>query len=176
MNTIISFPKETYTFSSFRFWGMFFISFFPDVKFFDHQMTSFSRTITQLGHSRYSASVLSGVLLGVSFPSYPFIRLELLAWFAFVPLLLSLRTVERAGELFRRLYITMLLFCLISLWWVTLATLPGGVLTIVAQALFLTVPLFVFYLIKKMAGFHFALFSLPAGSLSRMAYSWKFPV
>ena len=134
-------------------------------------MTSFSRTITQLGHSRYSASVLSGVLLGVSFPSYPFIRLELLAWFAFVPLLLSLRTVERAGELFRRLYIAMLLFCLISLWWVTLATLPGGVLTIVAQALFLTVPLFVFYLIKKMAGFHFALFSLP---FLWIAWEWAY--
>ena len=124
-------------------------------------MTLFSRTISQFGQSRYSASVLSGVLLGVSFPSYPLIRLELLSWLALVPLLISIRTVERAGELFRRVYITMLLFCLISLWWVTLATLPGGVLTIVAQAFFLTVPLLVFYLIKRMAGFHFALFSLP---------------
>jgi len=134
-------------------------------------MTSFSRIISQLGHSRYSASVLSGVLLGVSFPSYPFIRLELLAWVALVPLLISLRTVERLGELFRRLYMTMLLFCMISLWWVTLATFSGGVLTIVAQAFFLTVPLFVFYVIKRMAGFHFALFSLP---FLWVAWEWAY--
>ena len=134
-------------------------------------MTSLSRTITQLGQSRYSSSVLSGVLLGVSFPTYPFIRLEVLAWVALVPLLLSLRTVERLGELFRRVYITMLLFCVISLWWVSLATLPGGALTIVAQAFFLTVPLFGFYVIKKMAGFHFALFSLP---FVWVAWEWAY--
>ena len=118
-------------------------------------MASFTSTISQFGQSRYSAPILSGVLLGVSFPSYPFIRLEVLAWVALVPLLLSLRTVDRVGVLFRRVYITMLFFCLISLWWVSLATLPGGALTIVAQALFLTVPLLAFYVIKKMAGFLF---------------------
>ena len=134
-------------------------------------MTSFSRIINQLGHSRYASSVLTGVLLGVSFPTYPFIRLELLAWLALVPLLLSLRNVERAGELFRRVYISMLLFCLISLWWVTLATLPGGLLTILAQAFFLTVPLLFFYAIKKMAGFHFALFSLP---FLWVAWEWAY--
>ncbi len=89
-------------------------------------MTSFSRSIFQLSHSRYAGSVLTGLFLGLSFPSYPFIRLELLAWIALVPLLLSLRSVEKAGELFRRVYLSMLLFCLISLWWVSLATLPGG--------------------------------------------------
>ncbi|MEI8102397.1 MAG: apolipoprotein N-acyltransferase [Chlorobium sp.] len=117
--------------------------------------------MNRLIHSRYAASILSGVLLGVSFPSYPFIRLELLAWVALVPLLLSLRTVEKVGELFRRLYVAMLLFCLISLWWVSLATLPGGILTMLAQACFMTVPLLAFFLIKKWAGYRFALFSLP---------------
>ncbi|MEI8186669.1 MAG: apolipoprotein N-acyltransferase [Chlorobiaceae bacterium] len=127
--------------------------------------------MNQLGHSRYASSVLSGVLLGVSFPSYPFIRLEVLAWVALVPLLISLRDVERVGELFRRVYLTMLIFCLITLWWVSLATLPGGVLTIVAQAFFLTIPLFGFYAIKKMAGFHFALFALP---FLWVAWEWAY--
>jgi len=134
-------------------------------------MASFTSTISQFGQSRYSAPILSGVLLGVSFPSYPFTRLEVLAWVALVPLLLSLRTVDRVGVLFRRVYITMLFFCLISLWWVSLATLPGGALTIVAQALFLTVPLLAFYVIKKMAGFHFALFSLP---FLWVAWEWAY--
>ncbi|MEI6691169.1 MAG: apolipoprotein N-acyltransferase [Chlorobium sp.] len=124
-------------------------------------MTSLSRTVSQFGQSRYMAPVFSGVLLGVSFPSYPFLRFEILAWVALVPLLLSLRTVEKAGELFRRVYLAMLLFSLISLWWVSLATLPGGVLTLIAEAFFLTVPFFVFYVVKKLAGFHFALFALP---------------
>jgi len=134
-------------------------------------MTLLFRSIDQLSHSRYAASVLSGVLLGLSFPSYPFIRLELLAWIALVPLLISLRTVENPGELFRRVYLSMLLFCLISLWWVSLATLPGGVLTILAQAFFLTVPLLAFYAIKKMAGYRFALLSLP---FLQVAWEWAY--
>ena len=134
-------------------------------------MSSLSRSIDQLSHSRYAASLLSGVFLGLSFPSYPFIRLELLAWVALVPLLLSLRTVEKPGEFFRRIYLSMLLFCFISLWWVSLATLPGGVLTILAQAFFLTVPLLAFYAVKKMAGYRFALFSLP---FLQVGWEWAY--
>ena len=134
-------------------------------------MTAISRIKDQLIHSRYAASVLSGVLLGVSFPSYPFIRLELLAWIALVPLLLSLQTVEKAGELFRRVYLSMLLYCVITLWWVTLATLPGGILTIFAEAFFLTLPFLAFYAVKKMAGYRFALFSLP---FLWVAWEWAY--
>ncbi|TLU83952.1 MAG: apolipoprotein N-acyltransferase [Chlorobium sp.] len=134
-------------------------------------MTSLSRTINQLSQSRYAAPLLSGLFLGISFPSYPFIRFELLAWVALVPLLLSLRTVESAGELFRRVYLSMLLYCLISLWWVSLATLPGGILTMLTQACFLTVPFLAFYAIKKMAGYRFALFSLP---FLWVAWEWAY--
>ena len=134
-------------------------------------MNFLSRTINQLSHSPYAASLLSGVLLGLSFPSYPFIRLEVFAWVALVPLLISLRSVENAGELFRRVYPAMLVFCLISLWWVCLATFPGGVLTIIAQAFFLTVPLLAFYKVKKMAGYRFALFSLP---FLWVAWEWAY--
>lgn len=134
-------------------------------------MSHLSRIINQLSHSRYAAPLLSGALLGLSFPSYPFIRLELIAWVALVPLLISLRSVEKPGELFRRVYLTMLLFCMISLWWVSLATFPGGVLTIVAQAFFLTVPLFAFFVLKKMAGYRFALFSLP---FVWVAWEWAY--
>jgi len=124
-----------------------------------------------LSDSRYAPALLSGLLLGISFPTYPFIRLEPLAWIALVPLLISLRSVEKPGELFRRVYLCMLLFCLIGLWWVSLATLPGGILTILAQAFFLTVPLVAFFAIKKMAGFRFALFSLP---FCWVAWEWLY--
>ncbi len=117
------------------------------------------------------ASLLSGVFLGLSFPSYPFIRLEVLAWVALLPMLISLRGVEKIGDFFRQVYLSMFVFCLISLWWVCLATFPGGVLTIIAQAFFLTVPLFAFYAVKKMAGYRFALFSLP---FLWVAWEWAY--
>ncbi|MEI6757274.1 MAG: apolipoprotein N-acyltransferase [Chlorobium sp.] len=134
-------------------------------------MTFLSRTVNFLSNSRYAPSILSGVLLGLSFPSYPFIRLEVLAWVALVPLLLSLRFVEKPGDFFRRVYLSMLLFCLITLWWVSLATLPGGILTIVSQAFFMTVPLFAFFLLKRVAGYRFALFSFP---FLWVAWEWSY--
>ncbi len=111
--------------------------------------------------SGYGLPVLSGVLLGISFPTYPFIRLELLAWIALVPLLVSLRGDLSFGRYFGRVYLAMLTFCSIALWWVSLATLPGGVLTIIAQAFCSTVPLLLFNVLKYCRGYRFALFGLP---------------
>lgn len=105
--------------------------------------------------------LLSGLLLGLSFPTWPSVHLEPLAWIALVPLLLSLEHEERFGPFFRKSWMAMLLFCLITLWWVSLATLVGGILTVFVQSLFLTVPLLVFYLFRKRAGFRPALLALP---------------
>ncbi len=149
----------------------FFVFFASIDNLFVVLMSQLFRTINKLSHSRYVPSLLSGALLGLSFPSYPFIRLEIIAWVALVPLLISLQNVEKPGELFRRVYLAMLLFCLISLWWVSLATLPGGVLTIIAQAFFLTVPIFAFFVLKKLAGYRFALFSLP---FLWVAWEWSY--
>ncbi|NTW63056.1 MAG: apolipoprotein N-acyltransferase [Chlorobiaceae bacterium] len=109
----------------------------------------------------YSPALLSGILLGISFPTYPVIRLELLAWIAFVPLLVSLQHEDSIGRYYRKVYLSMLLFSSISLWWVSLATLPGGLLTIIAQSFFLTVPFLMFYVLKRRAGYRFALMTLP---------------
>lgn len=111
--------------------------------------------------SGYGWSVLSGVLLGISFPTYPFIRFELLAWVALVPLLISLRNDFSFRNFFGRVYSAMLIFCAISLWWVSLATLPGGLLTVFVQAFCSTFPLLLFFVLKKCRGYRFALFSLP---------------
>ena len=113
------------------------------------------------GFAGYGLPVLSGVLLGVSFPTYPFIRLDLLAWVALVPLLISLRGDFSLKQCFGRVYSAMLVFCSIALWWVSLATLPGGLLTIIAQAFFSTVPLLLFFVLKRYRGYRFSLFSLP---------------
>ncbi|UWX56824.1 apolipoprotein N-acyltransferase [Chlorobaculum sp. MV4-Y] len=105
--------------------------------------------------------LLSGLLLGISFPTWPTVHLEPLAWIALVPLLLSLEHEERFGPFFRKSWMAMLLFCLITLWWVCLATMVGGILTVFVQSLFSSVPLVVFYYFKKRAGFRSALLALP---------------
>ncbi len=105
--------------------------------------------------------LLGGTLLGISFPTWPSLHLEPLAWVALVPLLLSFEHEERFGPFFRKAWTATLAFCAISLWWVCLATLAGGLLTLFAQSLFSTVPLLLFHLLKRRAGFRFALASLP---------------
>lgn len=109
----------------------------------------------------FSLPLLSGLLLGISFPTWPSVHLEPLAWIALVPLLLSLEHEERFCFYFRKVWAAMLLFCLISLWWVCLATFVGGVLTVFVQSLFSTVPLLLFYYLQKRAGYRFALLALP---------------
>jgi len=105
--------------------------------------------------------ILSGILLGISFPSYPVVRLEILAWIGLVPLLLSLKSDEPFGQAYRKVWLSMLFYSVISLWWVSLATLPGGILTVIAQSFFLSVPFLLFLMVKRRSGFRFALFSLP---------------
>ncbi len=134
-------------------------------------MPSLSSAVDRLTGSRYAPSLLSGLLLGISFPSYPFIRLELLAWIALVPMLLAFRSEMRPAEFFRRTWLSMLLFCSIALWWVSLATFPGGVMTILWQSLSMIVPLLFFYAIRRQAGYRFALFSLP---FIWVAWEWAY--
>ena len=105
--------------------------------------------------------LLSGILLGISFPTWPSVHLEPLAWVALLPLLLSMADDERFGHAFRKAWLTTLTFCVISLWWVCLATLTGGILTVFVQSLFSTVPFVLFHLLRLRAGYRFAMLSLP---------------
>ena len=105
--------------------------------------------------------ILSGVLLGIAFPTWPSVHLELLAWVALVPLLLSLEHKERFSTQFGKVWLTTSVFSLISLWWVCLATFTGGLLTVFAQSLFSTIPFVLFILFRRLAGYRFALVALP---------------
>jgi apolipoprotein N-acyltransferase len=125
-------------------------------------MSAASRVaVSRHPYGTFFLPLLSGLLLGVSFPTWPSLHLEPLAWFALLPLLLSLEHEERFGSFFRKSWAAMLLFSLITLWWVCLATFVGGVLTVLLQSLFSTVPLMVFYHFKKRSGVRFALLALP---------------
>ncbi|NTU91435.1 MAG: apolipoprotein N-acyltransferase [Chlorobiaceae bacterium] len=112
-------------------------------------------------HSNILLPLLSGLLLGISFPTWPSVHLEPLAWVALVPLLLSVGHEERFGPYFRKVWSATTLFCLISLWWVSLATFVGGILTIFVQSLFSTVPFLLWFLVKRRTGSRIALISFP---------------
>ena len=105
--------------------------------------------------------LVSGILLGISFPTYPFVRLEILAWIALVPLLLASRREGAFAGYAARVYLTMLVFGSISVWWISLATLAGGILAILVNSFFMTVPLLVFFVLRRRRGYRFALYSLP---------------
>ncbi|TNJ37263.1 apolipoprotein N-acyltransferase [Prosthecochloris vibrioformis] len=121
--------------------------------------------------SGLAPAVATGLLLGLSFPSYPFIRLELLAWVALVPLLLASRRRMTWRRWFLAAYGAMVSFSLVSLWWISLATLPGGLLTVAANACFMTVPLLFFRFVSRRSGWRAALFSLP---FSWVGWEWLY--
>lgn len=105
-------------------------------------------------------SLLSGMLLGLSFPTYPFIRLEPLAWIALVPLLLSIKNEQSFKAFYKQIYLAMLAFVVVAVWWISLSSL-FGVPAYFAQAFFQTVPFVLFYFINKRIGWKPALFSFP---------------
>lgn len=105
--------------------------------------------------------LLSGMLLGASFPTWPGVRLELFAWIALVPILVSLDREFHPGPFFRKVLATTSLFCMISLWWICLATVTGGLLTIAVQSLFSTIPFLLFFMVRRWTGRGYALFALP---------------
>lgn len=109
----------------------------------------------------YPPAVLTGLLLGISFPTYPSLRLELLFWIAFVPLLLELRRQPGFRQVFLHAYTAMLMFCAVSLWWIGLATMGGGLLTVLAHAFFMCVPFMAFHLLRTLKSWRFALYCLP---------------
>lgn len=124
-------------------------------------MTAYPKAADRLRRSSYVSPLLSGVLLAVSFPSYPSIHLELLAWVALVPLLLSIAEEQSAGSVFRKSYAAMLAYSAGALWWVCIATLPGGIMTIVAQAFFMTVPFMLFFICNRLWGLLRTLVAFP---------------
>ncbi len=109
----------------------------------------------------FKPSIISGLLLGLSFPSYPFIHLEFLAWVALVPFLIDTKHETQFLVFFRKSYVMMVTLAAVSVWWISLSTVLGGALTLIAQSFFMTLPLMVFFYLKKHLKWQTALFALP---------------
>ncbi|MBA4309334.1 MAG: apolipoprotein N-acyltransferase [Chlorobiaceae bacterium] len=98
-------------------------------------------------------ALLSGVLLGLSFPPIP---LSFLAWFALVPLFFVIDKREKLHEINKAVYLTAFIFCLITLYWVGAFTeardpylLVAGFALLLFNPLLFLIPSTLFYFTKK---------------------------
>lgn len=93
--------------------------------------------LTYLWNNKWALSVTAGVLLGISFPPFPF---PFLAFPAFILLFRLIGLCETAGEAAYKTYPAFLIWNIITTYWLMLATLSGGIAAILANAVVMTLP------------------------------------
>jgi len=105
--------------------------------------------------------LLSGVLFGLSWPSYPYIHLEVLAWVWMVPLLLALKERRSFWSFLGRVYLATLVAWVFGECWLLVSHAWGTVLLFFVSAAVFTVPFIGFYCIRHALGWRWALWSAP---------------
>lgn len=110
-------------------------------------------------------AILSGLLLGLSFPP---LKLGFLAYIALVPMLILVNRVKSYLQLLRFSYLGLLIFHIISLYWVggwSSKTDPfmmiGSVALILVHPIFYWIPIVFYYFIRKHLGNKTAYFAFP---------------
>jgi len=110
---------------------------------------------------RYLPYLLSGLLLGLSYPSYPYVRLEVLAWVWMVPLLLALKEVRSFRSFLGRVYLATLVVSIFGEAWLLVSHPWGTILLFFVNAVVFTVPFVAFYCIRQALSWRVALWSAP---------------
>lgn len=103
---------------------------------------------------RYLFSVLSGLLLVLSFPYTG--SLFPLAFLALVPLLLAEHAVYkqklRPGKVFIHAYITFIIYNVGTTWWIWNSSVGGAIMAFVANSLLMSIIFFAYHLTKRNIG------------------------
>jgi len=97
-------------------------------------------------------SVLSALLLFAAWPVSP---LTLLIFVAFIPLLWMEQQGIRRGRFFGWTYLTMLIWNILTTWWICNSTVPAGIAAMLANSLLMCIPWIGFYNVKKRMGARF---------------------
>ena len=105
--------------------------------------------------------LLSGLLLGFSYPIIRDLPNGFLAWFAFVPFLLDNRSQKSLKKFLATSIGFILIFLLVSTWWVGYYNIWYMLIGHLAIAPFYLIPLIIFYIIHFYWGWHRALIILP---------------
>lgn len=91
-------------------------------------------------------SVSAGILLGLSFPPFPFPFLIIPAFLIFLHLAEHARSVPHTLYL---VYPGMVMWNIVATYWLMMATVAGGVAAILANAVIMTLPLGIFHFCRK---------------------------
>jgi len=103
---------------------------------------------------RFAFSLLSGVLMGISFPYTG--SLFFLSFIAWVPLLILENSISeknyKSKKVFTHAYLTFFLFNLITTWWIYFASAGGVIMAVLANSLLMAFVFYLFHLTKKYVG------------------------
>jgi len=111
--------------------------------------------------------ISSGILLGISFPPFPF-PFQLFMFAALVPYFYVIDRREKLIDINRATYLTAFVFCLITIYWVgswQAATDPflliSGVLLVFFNPVFFLIPSTLFFFARSLFNKKWALFFFP---------------
>ena len=109
--------------------------------------------IIQKRLNRWLLSVLSGILLTISFPETG--SLTPLAFIAWIPLLLVesyFYTQKKAFSLFSHAYLTFIIYNICTTWWVYYASEEGAYMAFLANSLLMALAFLFYHLLKRKLG------------------------
>ncbi len=108
-------------------------------------------SVTKIWNNEWALSLIAGLLLGLSFPPFPFPFLIIPAFI----LILRLTDISpTAKNAVYKIYPGFVLWNIIGTYWLCLATFWGGVAAILANSVVMTLPVFlIFYFQKKKINF-----------------------
>lgn len=102
--------------------------------------------------SKYSSLVLSfigAILLWAAWPTSPFTILIFIAW---LPMFFIAEKVKNWKIFFGYTYLMMLLWNLLTTWWVANSTVVGGISAFIANSLIMCIPWLLYFFTKKRLG------------------------
>lgn len=110
--------------------------------------------INLLKHHRYLLSILSGLLMVISFPfSGSLTPLVFISW---IPLLLVESYITqkkyRSIKVFIHAYLVFLIYNIGTTWWICNASIGGGIMAFVLNSLLMAITFLLFHIVKKSLG------------------------
>jgi apolipoprotein N-acyltransferase len=105
--------------------------------------------------------IISGILLGLSYPNFDPIPTGVLAWFAFVPFLLANREQISFKKYIFEASLMIILAILIDVYWLNYYSFMAYLFCVFSQFYFLVFPLAFHFFLQKRFGFKNALILLP---------------